>query len=181
MDIHIRNATAKDAEAVASLHASVWHATYQSLAPAEAIATLTAKVRLARWQVLLQSPAPDQVTLLACDGDTLSGFGQLAPTSNAQFGGRLEIRSLYIANPYQGRGIGRRLMSALAQAAVHRGARGVALGVVNGNDRAVEFYERLGGRRIGRYTDSGPVWRSDNLVYAWDDLETLTVRASSEH
>jgi hypothetical protein len=56
----------------------------------------------------------------------------------------------------------------------------VALGVVDGNDRAVAFYQHLGGRRIGRYTDAGPVWRSDNLAYAWDDLAALAGRAPAQ-
>jgi len=49
--------------------------------------------------------------------------------------------------------------------------------VVNGNDHAIAFYQHLGGQRIGRYTDPGPIWRSDNLVYAWDDLTALAAPA----
>ncbi len=39
---------------------------------------------------------------------------------------------------------------------------------------AIAFYEALGGRKIGAYTDAGPMWRSDNLLYIWDDLRRLT-------
>lgn len=175
MEVQLRNATVEDAEAIGSLHACVWHATYRSLAPANAITTLTTAVRQTRWRTLLRSPSAHQLTLLAHVGDTLAGFGQLAPTSNELFDGRLEIKFLYVANAFQGRGIGRRLMAELALAAIDQRATGVALGVVHGNDAAIEFYERLGGRRIGRYTDSGPVWRSDNLGYAWDDFKLLTI------
>jgi ribosomal protein S18 acetylase RimI-like enzyme len=133
-------------------------------------------VRLERWRTLLHAPPPDQVTLVAVGGGVLAGFGQLAPASNHAFGGRVEIKYLHVDDAYQARGIGRRLMTALARAALDQGAGGVALGVVDGNDRAIAFYQHLGGRRIGWYKDTGPVWRSDNLVYAWDDLEALTGR-----
>jgi ribosomal protein S18 acetylase RimI-like enzyme len=180
MNVDVRTAVPEDAATIAALHARVWHATYRSLAPAAAIATLTAQARLERWQILLHAPAPGQVTLVADDGGALAGFGQLAPASNDAFGARVEIKYLYVDTAYQARGIGRRLMTALARAAIDQGARGVALAVVNGNDRAIGFYQQLGGRRIGRYTDAVPVWRSDNLVYALDDLAALTGRASTE-
>jgi ribosomal protein S18 acetylase RimI-like enzyme len=179
MNVDVRTATPDDAGAIATLHTRVWQATYRSLAPAAAIATLTAEVRLARWQTLLHAPPPGQVTLVAQVGGVLAGFGQLAPASNDVFGGRVEIRYLYVDVAHQARGIGRRLMAALARAAIDQDAGGVALGVVDGNDRAVAFYQHLGGRRIGRYTDAGPVWRSDNLVYAWDDLAALAGRTQA--
>ncbi|WP_312164905.1 hypothetical protein [Phenylobacterium sp.] len=38
---------------------------------------------------------------------------------------------------------------------------------------AIAFYEALGGRRAGRFTDPGPLWRSDNIVFVWDELADL--------
>ena len=174
--VEIRSATEQDAEAIASLHARVWRATYHALAPASAMAALTTQARLVRWRALLHDPAAGQITPVADGGDTLAGFGQLAPSALEVFEGRHEIKFLYVGEAHRARGIGRRLMTALAGAAIDQDARGVALGVVDGNDRAIEFYRHLGGRHIGRYTDAGPVWRSDNLVYAWDDLASLAGR-----
>jgi hypothetical protein len=96
MSVDIRDAAPDDAEAIAALHARVWGATYQSLAPATAIAALTAAVRLTRWRTLLHAPAPGQVTLVADVGGMQAGFGQLAPASHEVFGGRLEIKFLYV-------------------------------------------------------------------------------------
>ena len=90
-----------------------------------------------------------------------------------ELGPRAEILHLYVDPAFAGRGLGRRLMRDLARHARAEGYPGVALGVVEGNDGAIAFYERLGGRCIGRYTDPGPIWRSQNLAYAWDDLTPL--------
>ena len=38
---------------------------------------------------------------------------------------------------------------------------------------AMLFYERLGGRRAGGFTDPGPLWPSDNIVFVWDELSAL--------
>jgi hypothetical protein len=51
--------------------------------------------------------------------------------------------------------------------------RAIGLGVVVGNDAAIVFYEALDGIQIGRYVDPGPIWRSDNLIYVWDDIDGL--------
>lgn len=53
------------------------------------------------------------------------------------------------------------------------GYSGAALGVVAGNDGAVAFYQALGGRLAGRYLDPGPLWRSENLIFVWDELSEL--------
>ena len=82
--------------------------------------------------------------------------------------GRGEIKHLYIARSDQSRGLGRLLFNAASSYLESIDAPGVALGVVDEYDRAIAFYERLGGKHVGEYTDPGPLWRSRNLIYAWD-------------
>jgi hypothetical protein len=55
----------------------------------------------------------------------------------------------------------------------------IGLGVVIGNETALNFYQALGAHLVGRYQDPGPLWRSDNLLYAWDDLALLTESLAS--
>lgn len=56
----------------------------------------------------------------------------------------------------QGRGYGRRLMTALFEALARAGARGVHLGVSARNTRAIGFYRRLGMEEYSR-TDGGVI------------------------
>jgi hypothetical protein len=66
--------------------------------------------------------------------------------------------------------------------AAHRlstaGAHGVGLGVVVGNDAALAFYQSLGGRISGTYTDPGPLWRSENHLVIWNDIPALVAVTS---
>ncbi|MCC7049028.1 MAG: GNAT family N-acetyltransferase [Alphaproteobacteria bacterium] len=174
--MQIRPATLSDAPSIARTHAAVWRRTYRGLAPPEAIAALDEAARLARWVDILSKPAPDQVALVATMDGRLAGFGLAGPAGHRAFGGRAEIKYLYVDDAFQRRGAGRRLMTELAAVLAATGHKAVALGVVEGNAPAIAFYAALGGRAIGSYTDSGPVWRSRNIVYAWDDINALCGR-----
>lgn len=169
----IRAASLADAPAIAALHDQVWRETYRDLATPEAWEALTEDLRLARWREILADPDPRRVTLLAEDGGRLLGFGTACAPTEAIFGGRGEVRWLHVAGEARRTGVGRRLMSALAGRLGDWGYHGCALAVVVGNDPALAFYRRLGGRQIGGYVDPGPLWRSENIVFAWDDLSAL--------
>ena len=56
---------------------------------------------------------------------------------------------LMVAEPYQGRGIGRRAMELLLERWRGLGAAAAGLSVVEGNPAAVSFYESLGFRLTG--------------------------------
>ena len=169
----IRIASLADAPEIATLHDQVWRETYRDLATPEAWEALTIQVRLARWREVLADPDPRRVTLLAEQDGRLLAFGTACAPTEAVFGGRGEVRWLHVAADARRTGLGRRLMSALAGRLDGWGYSGCALAVVVGNDPALAFYRRLGGREIGGYVDPGPLWPSENIAFAWDDLSAL--------
>jgi ribosomal protein S18 acetylase RimI-like enzyme len=54
------------------------------------------------------------------------------------------ISSLWVAPEYRGRGVGRRLIEAVADRLAARGVTAVSLWVLDGNDAAREFYTAIG-------------------------------------
>lgn len=172
-EIEIRPAVVDDAAAIARLHRAVWSDTYRDLAPAEVYRVLDEDFRRLRWSDMLANPRQHQCVLLAEQEGRLVGIGAIGASSETAFEGRGEIRSLYIDPTIKRQGLGRRLMRELAGQLAAMGYSGAALGVVAGNDAAIAFYRSIGGRMIGRYTDPGPIWRSDNLIFVWDDLSLL--------
>ncbi|WP_370677301.1 N-acetyltransferase family protein [Pleomorphomonas sp. PLEO] len=172
-DIAFRSAEASDAEAIARLHVAVWRRTYRDLAPADAFATLDEPYRLKRWQEKLAHPQPDQLVLLAESVGRLVGIGAAGAPSEEAFDSRGEIKFLYVDGEFKRQGIGRRLLKRLAlHLSAHR-YPGAALSVVEGNHAAAAFYEALGARVIGRHVDAGPIWRSQNIIMAWDGFDEL--------
>jgi ribosomal protein S18 acetylase RimI-like enzyme len=173
VELAVRSAVLADASAIAGLHLRSWRHAYKDLAPREAWDTLTESVRRDRWAAMLGAPRGRHHTFVAETGGCLLGIGTAAPPSEAAFGARGEIRSLYVEPDAARMGIGRRLLGEVAARLVAFGFEGAALGVVIGNEPAIAFYESLGGRRAGTYLDPGPVWRSENLVIVWDDARAL--------
>ena len=74
-----------------------------------------------------------------------------------------EIVHLYVDPSSQGRGIGRTLLHRLTLFLEATGWSRIKLAVVRGNDQAVRFYKREGGRVVGGFVD-GVLWHSENLV-----------------
>jgi len=173
----LRTAVYEDAAAIARLHDQVWRTTYRDLATPAAWEGLTEAVRAERWRETLADPGR-WTTLVAERDGAIAGFGSAGAPSETMFEGRGEIRWLHVDPQVQGAGLGRALMAALAGELAARGYGGCALAVVVGNDRAIGFYRRLGGREIGGFTDPGPLWRSENIVFAWDELTMLTKAAA---
>jgi diamine N-acetyltransferase len=92
-------------------------------------------------------------TLLAVsDGGVLAGFAQLhagrAPSGVATVR-PMELKRFYVDKPFQGQGLAARLMQAVHQQALVRGARELWLGVWERNERAQAFYRKHGFRQVG--------------------------------
>lgn len=172
----IRPAHLDDARSIAELHVVVWRHTYHALAPAKAFVMLDEEHRFLGWHERLAAPGDGHVVMVAEGDNGLVGFTAAGEPSQPIFGERSEIKQLYVDPAHKRRGIGRALLAALADRLAGHGRKGAALGVVAGNGPAIAFYEALGARQVGSYTDPGPLWRSHNLAYAWDDLKPLIRR-----
>ena len=64
----------------------------------------------------------------------------------------LELKRLYVARAWHGRGVAQALMGAVLDAARARGAKTLWLGVWERNPRAVAFYEKYGFTRVGEHS-----------------------------
>jgi ribosomal protein S18 acetylase RimI-like enzyme len=167
----IRAAVPADAPAIAQLHVAVWRATYRDLAPPEAVRVLDVPTRQARWLEML---AKGERTVLVAERDgRIVAIGTAGAPSVPALSGHGEILYLYVDPAHGRRGIGKTLMRRLALALQAQGFRSMALGVVEGNRPAIDFYKKLGGRLSGSYIDPGPQWLSRNQIIIWDDLQAL--------
>lgn len=145
---------------------TVWRATYQDYAPAEAFEKLDETRRLPYWAgALAADPDTGGVWVAEVNHGPILGVVSFGPSRHEALGGRLEIKHLYVARDAQGSGIGRRLLNTVLHDSP---SRGVALAVVRQNEQALGFYTSMGGTPRGTFVDPGPLWRSENIVVAWD-------------
>ena len=86
--------------------------------------------------------------LIAFDGEAAAGYAIFYPnflTFRGQLGYFLE--DLYVSEHARGKGIGERMLRSIAQIASERGFERIDFLVLDWNDTAINFYEKLGAVR----------------------------------
>jgi ribosomal protein S18 acetylase RimI-like enzyme len=191
-EVGIRRAQAGDAAAIAAVHVAAWRETYAGLVPERMLRAFSVAERTRRWQRILTAPDPsrESAVFVAVGPDQSAlGFGSCgrqpaaAPLADGFAG---EFSALYVLAAHQRQGIGRRLMTLMAQDLLAREISGGALWVLRDNAPARRFYEALGAELVGQRTEtvdafiSGERARSQDLLhevaYGWPDLSILAPR-----
>ncbi len=162
-DVLLRTANPEDRDQLAALHVTVWRETYRILAPSSAYDALDESHRQEHWDVLLARSSAESRTVVADVNGRLVAFGHAAPATHEALIGAGEIVHLYVHPEFQGAGLGRQILDDLRAFLCDTGHQLVRLAVVSGNEGALRFYERAGGRPVGQYVD-GVLWRSENVI-----------------
>jgi len=131
----------EDAEALTDLHLDVWEEAYARLMPASVFAERRAgrAQRVERWRDIIAAGSSDNLLAWSTDGRLL-GFSSTGPGRDSPDDGLppLELMGLYVRAEVYGDGVGH----ALCTAAI--GTAPAYLWVLDGNVRAIAFYERQG-------------------------------------
>jgi len=149
-----RGANFDDWEGVAALHVLSWRKAYRGALRDEFLDGPVVESRRERWETRLREPPENQFLVLAEEDAELVGFACAYGEHHEEWGVLLD--NLHVHPDAQGGGIGRRLVCQVAAWAREKyPASAMYLEVLEVNQRARRFYERLGG------TDAGPgVWDS---------------------
>jgi GNAT superfamily N-acetyltransferase len=139
--MRIARARVGDAEALADLHLDVWEEAYAGLMPASVFAERRARraERVASWHGIIAAGSSDNLLAWADDGRLL-GFSSTGPGRDDPAEGLppLELMALYVRASVYDTGVGH----ALCEAAL--GSAPAYVWVLDGNARAIHFYERQG-------------------------------------
>ena len=154
----IRPAAIGDAVALSRLAATTFRETFEGQNAPEDMARYLAEAFTPEQQA---AEIADQAgTVLLAEhhaesgGAELIGYAHLiaGPIPEAVRGpDPLEIKRIYVARAWHGRGVAQALMEAAIEAARARGARTLWLGVWERNPRAVAFYAKYGFTRVGEH------------------------------
>jgi ribosomal protein S18 acetylase RimI-like enzyme len=172
--IEYRQATLRDAKAIASLHAQSWRAHYRGEFTDAFLDGDLPRERLGVWRARLGDPAKSQLVLVAVDGDDLAGFLCAYGRHDVRWGSFID--NIHVARTSKRSGIGASLMEqAGAWLDLHYTGLGVYLWVLEVNSAARRFYERLGAHNAGTSTmetHGGAIVRS--CRYIWSDARLLS-------
>lgn len=169
----IRLATNADVLGMAKVHILSWRETYPGLLPNTMLNKLSISDQAIRWQRLLDHPhRPNGSILYVADLlNEVIGYGSCGEQRSQQLhtkGFTAEVTELYVLRRAQRNGVGSNLLRAMAGALVKRDHRAMCLWVLEDNEPARRFYERLGGTKIAERRG-----RLREVAYAWPALQQL--------
>jgi ribosomal protein S18 acetylase RimI-like enzyme len=146
----LREAHPEDAAAVARLHVESWRDAYASILNPEFLAGPIENDRLAFWTARLKQPPPEQIVRVAEQQiGRIIGFICAHRDYDKTWGNWID--NLHVLPSMRGRRIGEQLLSSMAELlARQRAVTGLHLWVFQENVAALRFYERMGGKIVGR-------------------------------
>jgi ribosomal protein S18 acetylase RimI-like enzyme len=148
--VEIVPAQLADADALQTLHLLTWKATYRDHAAEPWYGEQLAAHGLRDWQEIVRTQAAHGGgMLIAREPDAIIGFSQYGPAEDDGSGVIGHIHRLYVHPARQRTGVGRSLLAASVERLRQNGARAAALWVLESDQRARAFYERMGWKPDG--------------------------------
>lgn len=143
--ITIRPARAADAEEIAETHDAAWRDAYRGVIPGRELERMVARRGPAWWSNAIRRGS----RLLVLDFDeTIGGYASYGRNRVPGLPYEGEIFELYLAPEFQGLGFGRRLFENARRDLADHGLKSTIVWALADNERATEFYRRMGGRVV---------------------------------
>ena len=172
--MEIRFARPNDVPAIAKVHVDSWRTTYRNVLPTSYLNDLSYDTRETMWSESFGEES-SSFLIVAEDHGKVVGFSaggrarQDTPEAEGYSG---ELYAVYTLESYQRRGLGRRLVAAVAEELIARGLETMITWVIEDN-AACRFYERLGGVLLGSKTVEIAEMSLRAVAYGWPDSSTL--------
>lgn len=149
----VRSAVMGDIEALATLMVESWQFAYEGLMPADFLMNLSVQDRAGSLRRVLESNAASdlrdtRLVVSADKPDEILGVCSFGPDRTDDSVG--EVYALYVSPTMIGSGLGRFLMQDAVARLAEAGFGRVNLWVLEGNERAISFYEKAGFRLTGK-------------------------------
>ena len=172
----IRPARPEDVDGIAAVHAGAWQAAYRGILPAGTLQAFTVENRRKFWTgVGLADPLSERPVFVAVDQDRIAGFAVCGPPRDADMPFDAELYVLNVDPGRWRRGVGRRLFAHCVDHLSARRRGSFYLWVLAANERARQFYESLGGKRLAercRDADFDGVGIAE-IPYGWASLPSI--------
>jgi ribosomal protein S18 acetylase RimI-like enzyme len=160
--VTLRHATARDALAIARIHAASWRRHYRGAYSDTYLDTDLEADRLATWTARLADGTDLAATLVAEISGSVVGFAHVQLQADPRWGSLVD--NLHVRNALRGQGIGTALLQSVGRVSrAHSASSGIYLWVQEQNVAAQRFYIARGGRIGDRELISPPGGDPANL------------------
>jgi len=163
--ISIRTARHGDEVQIARVHDAAWRDAYQGVIPGRELERMIAR----RGPVWWRQAIVGGTRLMVLDfSETVAGYASYGRNRMPALAYSGEIFELYLAPEYQGAGLGRRMFDAARSDLAAHGYLSFVVWALAGNDRALEFYRRLGGRVVRRAPERFGAETRERVAFGFD-------------
>lgn len=162
-------ATAADCAAVAEVHVRSWRESFAGVVPQSFLDRMSVERRAAAFAQRFAQGGFYRMFVAEAEGRGVVGFADFGDARDAVEGYESELYAIYLLPEFQRRGVGRGLFNRGVEFLVEHGRRSMYLLALEANPYRT-FYERLGGRVVGRLQielDGAPF---EELIYGWKSL-----------
>lgn len=146
--VSVRTATTRDKIPVARVHVHSWQVGYRGLIPDHVLNLMKPEDRAARY-TFGEVDATSPRTIVATEGHDIVGFATFGASRDVDRPNEGEILALYVDPDAWGRGVGHTLMVSARTYLREMSFTMASLWVLEGNQRAIRFYERDGWSSAG--------------------------------
>ena len=143
--ISIRNARSADAQSIAEVHDAAWRDAYRGIIPGRELERMIARRGPRWWDSAIQRGS--RIVVLEFE-DAVEGYASYGPNRVPGLPYQGEIYEIYLAPEFQGLGFGRGLFRAARADLAEHGYMSAVVWALADNERAVAFYQKLGGRIV---------------------------------
>src|SRR5271167_665426 len=141
--ISVRMARPGDEEGIARVHDAAWRDAYRGVIPGRELERMVQRRGPQWWRQAIRAGT----RLIVLDfADKVAGYASYGRNRMPALAYGGEIFELYLAPEYQGGGLGRQMFEAAQRDLAAHGYSTFVVWALAGNDRALGFYRRLGGR-----------------------------------
>ena len=160
----IRAACPADAPDLVSVHEASWREAYAGILPARSLLGFLNRRDVGWWVRTVRNARVRVIEV----GERVVGYATFGPNRTRALPQRAEIYELYLAPEFQGVGLGRQLFEETHEKACALYGPGLVVWAIEENDRAMRFYERIGGRDVAEGTERFECRVLNKVAFAFD-------------
>lgn len=169
----IRPSTMEDAAEIARVHALSWQSTYRGIVPDEFLDSIDIDNWVERHRRNMAEDPEDFVSHVAEEEGEIVGWALGGPNREEASEYASELFTIYLLPGQLRRGIGRRLIAAVAESLLAFGFSSMVVWVLAENWPARRFYEALGGVYVSEKEITIGGASLLEVSYGWRGLEEM--------
>ncbi len=166
--ITYRQANIKDAPAVAKVHVESWHKSFVGIVPQGFFDNLTVEKRTEAFE---QRFGEENYKMFVAENSTegIVGFADFGKARESDFAFEAELYAIYLLREFQGKGIGENLFRLCQKEMIADKINSMYLMALEVSPYK-SFYEKMGGRIVGKGNHFLLLARYETVIYGWNNL-----------